>query len=77
MNRNLRGSVGPSGPPGPPRKRDLALARPPPPATLHVGFFGRTLPVIAAKSKGFFAAEGLTVSFLRIASSTQAFAGLH
>jgi len=48
----------------------------PPPATLHVGFFGRTLPMIAAQAKGFFAAEGLTVNFLQIASSTQAFADL-
>jgi len=54
----------------------LAAASPPPPATLNVGFFGRTLPMIAAQARGFFAAEGLTVNFLQIASSTQAFADL-
>ena len=46
------------------------------PATLNVGFFGRTLPMLAAQAKGFFAAEGLTVNFLQIASSTQAFTAL-
>jgi ABC-type nitrate/sulfonate/bicarbonate transport system substrate-binding protein len=46
------------------------------PATLNVGFFGRTLPMLAAQAQGFFAAEGLTVNFLQIASSTQAFADL-
>jgi ABC-type nitrate/sulfonate/bicarbonate transport system substrate-binding protein len=51
-------------------------AAPSTPATLNVGYFGRTLPMIAAQSKGFFAAEGLTVNFLPIASSTQAFAAL-
>jgi ABC-type nitrate/sulfonate/bicarbonate transport system substrate-binding protein len=53
-----------------------AAVVPPTPATLNVGFFGRTLPMIAAQAKGFFAAEGLTVNFLQIASSTQAFTDL-
>jgi ABC-type nitrate/sulfonate/bicarbonate transport system substrate-binding protein len=54
----------------------VASAAAPPPATLKVGYFGKTLPMIAAQAKGFFAAEGLTVNYLQITSSTQAFAAL-
>jgi ABC-type nitrate/sulfonate/bicarbonate transport system substrate-binding protein len=56
--------------------RTRAAARPEAshaPATLRVGVFSRSLPMLAAQSKGFFARENLTVSFLQVQSSTQQF----
>jgi ABC-type nitrate/sulfonate/bicarbonate transport system substrate-binding protein len=46
------------------------------PATLRVGVFARSLPMLAAEAKGFFARENLTVSFLQVQSSTQQFTSL-
>lgn len=46
------------------------------PATLNVGFFGKNIMMLAAADKGFFAAQNLTVNFLQIASSEQAFTDL-
>jgi ABC-type nitrate/sulfonate/bicarbonate transport system substrate-binding protein len=46
---------------------------PPPPAALRVGVFARSLPMLAAEAKGFFARENLSVSFLQVQSSTQQF----
>jgi ABC-type nitrate/sulfonate/bicarbonate transport system substrate-binding protein len=46
------------------------------PATLKVGFFGKNIAMLAAQAKGFFAAENLSVTYLQIASSEQAFKDL-
>lgn len=46
------------------------------PASLKVGFFGKNIAMLAAQDKGFYAAENLTVTYLQIASSEQAFADL-
>src|SRR6266851_4340726 len=46
------------------------------PATLKVGFFGKSIAMLAAQAKGFFAAENLSVTYLQIASSEQAFKDL-
>ena len=43
------------------------------PATLRVGVFARSLPMLVAQAKGFFARENLSVSFLQVQSSTQQF----
>ncbi|HYY97516.1 MAG TPA: ABC transporter substrate-binding protein [Pyrinomonadaceae bacterium] len=48
----------------------------PAPATLRVGVFARTLPMLAAQLKGFLAEENLTVSYLQVQSSTQQFTSL-
>jgi ABC-type nitrate/sulfonate/bicarbonate transport system substrate-binding protein len=58
----------------------LRAQSPPPlslePATLKVGFFGKNIAMIAAQDQGFFAAMNLTVQYLQIASSEQAFTDL-
>jgi ABC-type nitrate/sulfonate/bicarbonate transport system substrate-binding protein len=58
----------------------LRAQAPPPismdPATLKVGFFGKNIAMIAAQDQGFFAAMNLTVQYLQIASSEQAFTDL-
>ena len=43
------------------------------PASLRIGVFSRSLPMLAAQSRGFFARENLSVSFLQVQSSTQQF----
>lgn len=45
----------------------------PTPVALRVGVFSRSLPMLAAQSKGFYARENLTVSYLQVQSSTQQF----
>jgi ABC-type nitrate/sulfonate/bicarbonate transport system substrate-binding protein len=46
------------------------------PATLNVGFFGKNAAMLAAQNQGFFAAQNLTVNYLQIQSSEQAFTDL-
>ncbi|MFL5458595.1 MAG: ABC transporter substrate-binding protein [Myxococcales bacterium] len=46
------------------------------PATLRVGFFGKNAAMLAAQDQGFFAAQNLSVTYLQIQSSEQAFADL-
>lgn len=45
-------------------------------ATLKVGFFGRNVAMQAALNRGFYAAENLSVQYLQIQSSEQAFKDL-
>ncbi len=45
-------------------------------ATLKVGFFGKNIAMLAALDKGFYAAENLSVQYLQIQSSEQAFRDL-
>lgn len=40
---------------------------------LRMGIFIRTLPMLVAQSRGYYAAEGLQVEYLQVASSTQQF----
>jgi ABC-type nitrate/sulfonate/bicarbonate transport system substrate-binding protein len=46
------------------------------PRKLTLGVFAPTLPLIAADRLGFFAEEGLTVTFAQVTSSTQQFQSL-
>src|SRR3954466_8449512 len=46
------------------------------PATLRVGFFGKNAAMLAAQDQGVFAAENLSVTYLQIQSSEQAFTDL-
>jgi ABC-type nitrate/sulfonate/bicarbonate transport system substrate-binding protein len=46
------------------------------PATLRVGFFGKNAAMLAAQDHGFFAAQNLSVTYLQIQSSEQAFTDL-
>src|SRR3954470_1291726 len=45
-------------------------------ATLRVGFFGKNAAMLAAQDQGFFATQNLSVTYLQIQSSEQAFADL-
>lgn len=45
----------------------------PPPATIRMGIFARSLPMLAAEAKGFYAKYNLTVQYLQVQSSTQQF----
>ncbi len=47
------------------------------PATIYLGKFTNTLPVLAAQTKGFYAAENLTVIEEQVTSSTQAYQALN
>lgn len=46
------------------------------PATVRVGVFTKTLALLAAQSKGFFAQQNLTVEYLQVTSSPQQFQAL-
>jgi len=48
----------------------------PPPATVRIGVFARSLPMLAADAKGFNAKYNLTVQYLQVTSSTQQFQAL-
>jgi ABC-type nitrate/sulfonate/bicarbonate transport system substrate-binding protein len=52
---------------------DAAPAPPPAPATVNVGFFSTSLPLMAAQSKGFFAGQNLTLNTFQVKSSVQMF----
>lgn len=45
----------------------------PPGATVRVGFFSNSLPLLAAQANGYFAAENLAVTFTQVKSSVQMF----
>jgi ABC-type nitrate/sulfonate/bicarbonate transport system substrate-binding protein len=53
--------------------RAQVTATSPGPATVRVGFFSTSLPLMAAERKGFFAAENLTISTFQVKSSVQMF----
>jgi ABC-type nitrate/sulfonate/bicarbonate transport system substrate-binding protein len=59
-----------------PSPRGVYAQTTPAPAALRVGVFSRTLPMLAAQSKGFLVRENLTVSYLQVQSSTQQFTSL-
>ncbi|HEU5014349.1 MAG TPA: ABC transporter substrate-binding protein [Roseiflexaceae bacterium] len=46
------------------------------PATINMGIFGKSLPLIVADAKGFYAKHNLKVNYLQVASSTQQFQAL-
>ncbi len=48
----------------------------PAPATVRVGYFSSSLPLLAAQYEGFFADEGLTVAFTQVRSSIGMFSAL-
>lgn len=43
------------------------------PATIRMGIFGKSLPLIVADAKGFYARHNLTVQYMQVQSSTQQF----
>jgi ABC-type nitrate/sulfonate/bicarbonate transport system substrate-binding protein len=44
---------------------------PPAPATIRMGYFSMSLPMLAAQAKGFWTAEALTVQYNQVTSSVQ------
>ena len=46
------------------------------PATIRMGTFYRTLPMLAAQARGFYAQQNLTVDYQQVTSSTQQFQSL-
>ncbi len=43
------------------------------PDTINMGIFGKSLPLIVADAKGFYAKHNLTVKYMQVQSSTQQF----
>ena len=50
-----------------------SLAAPLPPATVRLGLFARTLPILVAPVKGFYAKQNLDVQYLQVSGSKQQF----
>lgn len=53
-----------------------ASTSPPPRASINLGVFSNSLPVLVAQEEGFFDAQQLDVTFRRVTSSTQQFRSL-
>lgn len=56
-----------------PLAQDASAHSSPPPATIRMGIFARSLPMLAASAKGFYAKYNLDVQYLQVTSSTQQF----